>query len=128
MPNSVFGTFDTDSPNPPTFNSLNYLKTLPASIGQKFGDGQWHVVKMFSAQPLEPKLLNELYGEGNVGKTFEKVFLAYPKLDPIEDEKILAPIRPDESLFYVNGFERIISTMETSVRGFASSWVRRGAN
>lgn len=109
MPNEIFGTFTTPSTSKPKFNSLNYLKPLPPSIGTKFGEGTWHVVKMFSDRSLENEMLEALYGKGNVGKTVEKVWLAYPKLDPVGGEQDFAPVRPDEGLYYVNGFERLIS-------------------
>ncbi|GAA6000776.1 hypothetical protein JCM10207_004655 [Rhodosporidiobolus poonsookiae] len=113
MPNSIFGTFTTGSRSKPTFNSLNYLKPLSAEIGSKFGEGTWHVVKMFSSKSLEPEMLDALYGAGNVGKTVEKVWFAYPALQPVHSPQDFAPVRPDEGLYYVNGFERLISTMET---------------
>ncbi|GAA5851028.1 hypothetical protein JCM8547_009159 [Rhodosporidiobolus lusitaniae] len=113
MPNEIFGTFSTSSTSKPTFNSLNYLKPLPPSIGSKFGAGTFHVVKMFSDRSLEPELLDALYGRGNVAKTVEKIWLAYPKLQPVTSEHDFAPVRPDEGFYYVNGFERLISTMET---------------
>lgn len=117
MPNTIFGTFDTPSPSPPTFNSLNYLKPLPASIGARFGnDSTWHVVKMFSSYTLGESMLDDLFGRGNVGKKWEKVWASYPQLRPVESENELAPVRPDEGFYYVNGFERLISTMETEVR------------
>lgn len=124
MPTSIFSTFDTpptsNTSSFPAFNSLNYLRALPESIGTKFGEGQWHVVKMFSEHKLDKDLLAEVYGAGNVGKVWEKVFLAYPKLDPIvKEEGSLARVRVDEGVYYVNGFERLISTMETET---VASW------
>ncbi|GAA5896918.1 hypothetical protein JCM6882_007308 [Rhodosporidiobolus microsporus] len=113
MPNEVFGTFTTPSTSKPTFNSLNYLKPLPSDLGSRFGDGEWHVVKMFSDSPLSAETLEALYGAWNVGKTVEKVWKAYPKLEPVKQASDFAPVRPDEGLYYVNGFERLISTMET---------------
>ncbi|GAA6030143.1 hypothetical protein JCM8097_009283 [Rhodosporidiobolus ruineniae] len=118
MPNEIFGTFTTSSRSKPTFNSLNYLKALPASIGEqltaKYGTtGEHHVVKMFSAKPLEAELLDALYGRGNIAKTVEKRWLAYPKLQPVGSAADFAPVRPDEGLYYVNGFERLISTVSS---------------
>ncbi|TNY24016.1 Prenylcysteine lyase-domain-containing protein [Rhodotorula diobovata] len=113
MPNEIFGTFTTPSRHKPTFNSLNYLKALPASIGARFGEGTFHVVKMFSSRSLEPEMLDTLYGAGNVAKVVEKVWFAYPQLAPVRSEDDFAPVRPDEGLYYVNAFERLISTMET---------------
>lgn len=116
MPNEIFGTFTTPSRHKPTFNSLNYLKALPASIGARFGEGTFHVVKMFSSRSLEPEMLDALYGAGNVAKVVEKVWFAYPQLAPVRSQDDFAPVRPDEGLYYVNAFERLISTMETEVR------------
>ncbi|GAA5928944.1 hypothetical protein JCM10213_004946 [Rhodosporidiobolus nylandii] len=113
MPNSIFGTFSTPSTSKPSFNSLNYLKPLPASIGSRFGEGEFHVVKMFSEHKIEPAVLEALYGSGNVGKLVEKVWLAYPELDPVSSERDFAPVRPDDGLYYVNGFERLISTVSS---------------
>lgn len=109
MPNEIFGTFTTPSISKPKFNSLNYLKALPASLGARFGEGEFHVVKMFSDHSLEPEVLDALYGRGNVAKTVEKVWLAYPKLDPVGGQEDFAPVRPDDGVYYVNGFERLIS-------------------
>ncbi|GAA5831289.1 hypothetical protein JCM11251_007821 [Rhodosporidiobolus azoricus] len=113
MPNEVFGTFSTPSTSKPTFNSLNYLKSLPTHISSKFGEGVFHVVKMFSDETLGAEILEALYGKGNVAKTVEKVWKAYPKLEPVDKASDFAPVRPDEGLYYVNSFERLISTMET---------------
>lgn len=70
---AVFATFDTPSPSKPKFNSLNYLKQLSPEVGAKFGEGTWHVVKMFSKKKLDMVELEALFGEGNVGKMWEKV-------------------------------------------------------
>lgn len=45
-----------------------------------------------------------------------QVWDAYPQLDPVTADADYAPVRPDEGLYYVNAFERLISTMETEVR------------
>ncbi|ORY55012.1 Prenylcysteine lyase-domain-containing protein [Leucosporidium creatinivorum] len=117
MPKSIFASFDTPSAesSPPAFNSLNYLRQLSSHTSSKFGEGDWHVVKMFSKSKLSAEVLGEIFGgKENVGRSWEKVWLAYPKLKPIvEAEKELAPVRPDEGFYYSNGFERLISTMET---------------
>ncbi len=126
MPTSVFGTFDTASAVKPAFNSLNYLKPLSANVSERFtrrlredggewADGtEWHVVKMFSNASLSEELLVDIFGAGRVGKTVEKVWQSYPRLDPVSWEGEVADVRLDEGLYYVNGFERFISTMETS--------------
>ncbi|GAA6004134.1 uncharacterized protein JCM10292_005899 [Rhodotorula paludigena] len=114
MPNEIFGTFTTPSSSKPTFNSLNYIKALPASVGARFGEGTYHVVKMFSDHSLQRDMLEALYGERNVAKTVEKIWLSYPQLQPVTSDSDYAPVRPDEGFYYPNGFERLISTMETS--------------
>ena len=120
MPNEIFGTFTTSTRSKPTFNSMNYLKPLPAALGSRFGEGTFHVVKMFSSRSLEPEVLDALYGAGNVAKVVEKVWNAYPQLRPVKSQADFAPVRPDEGLYYVNGFERLISTMETEVRSIST--------
>lgn len=127
MPNEIFGTFTTPSSSKPTFNSLNYLKALPASVGARFGEGTYHVVKMFSDHSLQRDMLQALYGEHNVAKTVEKIWLSYPQLQPVTSDSDYAPVRPDEGFYYPNGFERLISTMETSVRRTSLSQLSRSA-
>ena len=126
MPTSVFGTFDTASPVKPAFNSLNYIKQLSPDVAARFtgrlradggawaNDTAWHVVKMFSNASMSEELLVDVFGAGKVGKTVEKVWLSYPHLDPVSWEGEVADVRLDEGLYYVNGFERFISTMEMS--------------
>ncbi|KAL8280860.1 hypothetical protein RQP46_006864 [Phenoliferia psychrophenolica] len=113
IPKAVFSTFDTTSQVKPKFNSLNYLKTLSEAQGAGFGEGEWHVVKMFSRGRMEDREVGRIFGEKNVGKVWRKIWSAYPKLDPIKSARDFAPVRPDEGFYYVNGFERLISTMET---------------
>lgn len=127
MPTSVFGTFDTESAKKPAFNSLNYIKSLSPDVAARFTDQlaagggdwpqgtEWHVVKMFSNASVSNTLLDEVFGAGTIGKTVEKVWLAYPRLSPVTwEEGELADVRLDEGLFYINGFERMISCMETA--------------
>ncbi|GAA6009828.1 hypothetical protein JCM11491_000830 [Sporobolomyces phaffii] len=116
-PNSIFSTFTTPSTSKPNFNSLNYLKPLPASIGLDFDPlgATVHVVKLFSAATLSTVELDGIFGRGNVLKTIEHVWQSYPRLDPVRSERDLAKVRleVDGGLYYVNGMERVISTMET---------------
>ncbi|BGP29569.1 hypothetical protein JCM10296v2_001308 [Rhodotorula toruloides] len=114
MPVEIFGTFTTSSSSKPTFNSLNYLRALSPETSARLGEGTFRVVKMFSDRPLEAEMLDDLFGQGNVAKTVVKRWLAYPKLEPVTREDDLAPVRPDEGLYYPNSFERLISTMETA--------------
>lgn len=114
---SVFSTFSTPSSlsSPPEFNSLSYILALPPSTSAKFGPGAYHVVKLFSAQPLSDQLAKDLFGETEVAKIVRKEWDAYPVLKPVTEEKEWALVRPDKGLYYVNAFERLISTMETEV-------------
>jgi len=126
VPNSIFSTFTTkqssNETRKPSFNSLNYLKPLRWELGFPYDptNSTVHVVKIFSSTSLLPNTtneLNDLFGEGNVLRVIEKEWLSYPKLSPIVDaEKELARVKLDEGLYYVNGMERLISTMETEVR------------
>ncbi|GAA5964487.1 hypothetical protein JCM3765_006303 [Sporobolomyces pararoseus] len=118
VPNSIFSTFTTPSTSKPKFNSLNYLKSLPRSISQQFDpctNSTVHVVKLFSKETLNEIELEGLFGKGNVlGKKIEKIWKAYPRLEPITNEKDLARVVLDrDGLYYVNSMERLISTMET---------------
>lgn len=117
VPISIFSTFDSPESylNPARFNSLNYMKVLQPSTSAKFGEGDWHVVKFFSSSPLSTSFLQTVFGETEVGKVWSKEWDAYPVLEPIMDDKELAKVRLDQGLYYVNGFERLISTMETEV-------------
>ena len=119
IPKSIFTTFSTSSSIAalkPLFNSLNYLKPLSAINSAKFGEGQFHVVKLFSAASLEENEIEKIFGRENVGKVVRKEWDAYPVLKPIEREEDFASVRPDQGLYYVNAMERLISTMETEVR------------
>ncbi|GAA5901766.1 uncharacterized protein JCM6883_000388 [Sporobolomyces salmoneus] len=120
VPNTIFSTFSTSSSSKPRFNSLNYLKRLPSTISAKFDpcNGERavvHVVKLFSKEELSEVELEGIFGKDNVLKKVEKVWNSYPRLDLITSGKELAGIRLDEDggLYYVNGMERLISTMET---------------
>ncbi|KAK4051274.1 hypothetical protein OIO90_004755 [Microbotryomycetes sp. JL221] len=143
VPKTIFTTYDTQTSrqqNKPEFNSLNYLQTLSDQTKEKFFNnvtGTLHVVKMFSMHPIMNNekgqiLLNNLFGPSNLIKVWSTSFLSYPKLDPVQmnsktngDQNLqqwksnFSSIRPDESVYYVNSFERLISTMETET---VSSW------
>ncbi|GAA5837448.1 hypothetical protein JCM3766R1_000446 [Sporobolomyces carnicolor] len=134
IPKSIFSTFTTDSTVKPEFNSLNYLQTLPLSVAREFDptlkaendakdlvktERGVHVVKLFSKDTLSTLDLERVFGVGNVLKTVEKVWHSYPVLNPIRSETDnLAKVRLDgetgsRGIFYVNGMESLISTMET---------------
>ncbi|GAA5936916.1 uncharacterized protein JCM15063_000100 [Sporobolomyces koalae] len=118
VPTSIFSTFSTESNSKARFNSLNYLKPLPASIGIRFdptNSSTVHVVKLFSKELLSEIELEAIFGTNNVLRTINKTWFAYPRLDPIVNpRKDLSPIRvSDDGFYYINAFERLISTMET---------------
>jgi prenylcysteine oxidase/farnesylcysteine lyase len=122
-PNSIFSTFTTSSTSKPKFNSLNYLKLLGPKLSAKFDPhnaeitvAKVHVVKIFSKNELTEIELQGMFGLKNVLKVFKKQWKSYPYLEPIQQQTSLAQIRLDEKgIYYVNGMERLISTMETEV-------------
>ncbi|KIM26015.1 hypothetical protein M408DRAFT_198508 [Serendipita vermifera MAFF 305830] len=83
----------------PEFNSLSYHRQLT--------NGEW-IVKIFSMQRVEDDWLLKVFG--NVGWVYRKVWDAYPQLPPTAK---FNPMKLDKNLYYVNGFETFISTMET---------------
>ncbi|GAA5822985.1 hypothetical protein JCM10212_006528, partial [Sporobolomyces blumeae] len=121
-PTTIFSTFNTASRTKPEFNSLNYLKTLPPSLGNRFlsrhsieARQRVHVVKLFSSRALatEQDLARIFGARNNVLKVVRKEWDAYPELAPVTSSRDLSRVRLDEGFYYVNGFERLISTMET---------------
>ncbi|KAG7929972.1 hypothetical protein KL925_000714 [Ogataea polymorpha] len=83
------------------FNSIGLV-----GYSEKF---QEYVYKVFSFQTLDEQLLHDIFG--NYSNKYEKIWYSYPYLNPISrfDEFKLA-----ENLYYLNGMEQFISTMETS--------------
>lgn len=82
---------------------------------------------MFSENKLEGGILEEIFEGGRVGKVWRKVWKAYPVLGRIGGREEVAEVRLDVGgLYYVNGFERLVSTMETEVSGsfFGRGWAR----
>lgn len=90
---------------------------------------------MFSEEALSDEFVARLFGEETVLRVWRKEWDAYPVLTPVTPEegegdsikgrtkKELAPVRLDQGSYYVNGFERLISTMETEVSLLSSSSV-----
>ena len=98
LPSSIL----TSAEYKPDFRSLTMLSV--DEHGQSF--------KMFSDEPLNDDLLNELFQ--NISMIQRKQWKSYPKMTPKNIQRwtaskfILLP-----GLFYVNAFEPMISTMET---------------
>ncbi|KLO11728.1 hypothetical protein SCHPADRAFT_941804 [Schizopora paradoxa] len=90
----------------PEFNSLSYLDVR--GVGQK---GEF-VVKIFSKKRLSDEWLAKMFGAGAVGWVHRKEWDAYPYLTP---SAYFTPIRLADSIYYVNGMETLVSTMETEI-------------
>ncbi|CAO1630352.1 unnamed protein product [Parajaminaea phylloscopi] len=90
------------------FNSLNYIAKLPK---RPDGGSPEHLVKIFSSERLSDDLLDEILGMDRIGWLHREEWDAYPVLSPTRN---FAAIEPDNGLFYVNAFEPLVSTMETS--------------
>lgn len=90
------------------FNSLNYIAKLPKRAK---GSDDEHLVKIFSREQLCDQLLDELFGLNRIGWIHREEWDAYPELHPTRD---FPAIQPDTGLFYINAFETLVSTMETS--------------
>ncbi|CAG7846092.1 SubName: Full=Related to prenylcysteine oxidase {ECO:0000313/EMBL:CCA66843.1} [Serendipita indica DSM 11827] len=86
---------------PPEFNSLSYHGKVAEDRDE------WNV-KIFSMQPLSDEWLHDVFG--HVGWVHRKEWDAYPRLPPTTRYN---PMKLDKNLYYVNGFESFISTMET---------------
>ncbi|MBW0463976.1 hypothetical protein O181_003691 [Austropuccinia psidii MF-1] len=93
----------------PVFNTVNYLKNL----GQKDGViGDMHIVKIFSEAPVTTGTLQKLFKhEQNLLWVKRLEWDAYPFLNPIQSD--FPPIQLTQGIYYVNGFESFMSTMET---------------
>ncbi|KAG8751744.1 hypothetical protein FRC14_007636 [Serendipita sp. 396] len=85
----------------PEFNSLSYHGRI------KEGVDEW-VVKIFSEERIEDEWLAGVFD--HVGWVHRKVWDSYPKLPPTTRYN---PMKLSDGLYYVNGFETFISTMET---------------
>ncbi|KAG7699935.1 hypothetical protein KL930_000622 [Ogataea haglerorum] len=100
------------------FNNKKTPQTVLTTGGDKFNSigfvgysdtYQEYVYKVFSYQSLDEQLLQGLFGK--YSNKYEKTWYSYPYLSPISkfDEFKLA-----DNLYYLNGMEQLISTMETS--------------
>jgi len=101
----------------PLFNSLNYLKNLGPKEGVV---GDMYIVKIFSEAPLSTSRLSKLFGSPqNLLWTKRIKWDAYPILAPLVSPSKYAPTKLGRRLYYVNGFESLVSTMETQT---LASW------
>ena len=121
VPSTIYSTFDKEGVRNPEFNSLVYGKKLSnhtsTAIDQERGTTNqvYYPVKLFSSSPPSATLLANLFGT-TIARVYRKEWDAYPVLSPIHHETDLSGIRIEQGIYYVNGFERLISTMETQVR------------
>ncbi|KAH9466280.1 hypothetical protein MJO28_001101 [Puccinia striiformis f. sp. tritici] len=101
----------------PIFNSLNYLRNL----GPKQDViGDMYIVKVFSEAPLSTNTLSKLFGSMENLLWIKRIkWDAYPILTPLRIPTTYAPTKLDKAIYYVNGFESLISTMETQT---VASW------
>ncbi|PLW06875.1 hypothetical protein PCANC_24990 [Puccinia coronata f. sp. avenae] len=101
----------------PLFNALNYHSNL----GPKEGViGDMYIVKMFSEAPLSTNILAKLFGSHDNLLWVKRIkWDAYPILSPLVPPTKYAPTKLGKRLYYVNGFESLISTMETQT---LASW------
>jgi len=88
----------------PEFNSLAFLDVK--GVGEK-GES---VVKIFSKKRISDEWLEKMFGPGTVGWVHRKEWDAYPYLTPTA---YFTPIQLAENIYYINGMETLVSTMET---------------
>lgn len=95
----------------PLFNSLNYLKKLGSKEGVV---GDLYIVKIFSEALMPTDTLSKLFGSSENLIWIKRIeWDAYPMLTPLRRSTNYPPTKLGERFYYVNGFESIISTMET---------------
>ncbi|KAK7205544.1 putative prenylcysteine lyase [Myxozyma melibiosi] len=91
--------------SPPLFNSVSIVRYIP-ELNQ-------YVYKIFSPSKMQPAFLQLLFEQGaEFPWVYEKVWNPYPRMDTIEefqDWKV-----HEDGIWYLNGMEQFISTMETS--------------
>ncbi|EGF97645.1 uncharacterized protein MELLADRAFT_79816 [Melampsora larici-populina 98AG31] len=114
MPKTIYSTMMRNvlgKGQRPIFNSLSYLRNMGPKVGVI---GDLHIVKLFSEATLSTETLGEIFNlPQNLIWVKRIEWDAYPVLNPIVDVNQLAPMKLDEGLYYINGFERLMSTMET---------------
>ncbi|KAH9823913.1 Prenylcysteine lyase-domain-containing protein [Melampsora americana] len=114
MPKTIYSTMMRNllgKGQRPIFNSLSYLRNMGPKVGVI---GDLHIVKLFSEATLSTETLGEIFNlPQNLIWVKRIEWDAYPVLNPIVDVNQLAPMKLDQGLYYINGFERLMSTMET---------------
>ncbi|KAK9467933.1 Prenylcysteine lyase-domain-containing protein [Lipomyces arxii] len=90
---------------PPIFNSISIIRYIPET--------KEYVYKIFSPSKITPSFLQLIFLPGaEFGWVYEKTWKPYPKLDPVAkftDWKL-----DEDGIWYLNGIEQFISTMETA--------------
>ncbi|KAG8873326.1 hypothetical protein FRB97_006832 [Tulasnella sp. 331] len=90
----------------PEFQSISRYNTFEIN-GRKE-----NIFKIFSLEERSDEWLDETFGADTIGWVHRKEWDSYPKLVPRNE---YPPIKADQGLWYVNGMEAWISTMETEV-------------
>ncbi|KAK9374308.1 Prenylcysteine lyase-domain-containing protein [Lipomyces chichibuensis] len=109
VPAMIFTTLPDDeqagSHVRPWFNAISIIHYIP--------DRKEYVYKIFSPSRITPEFLRLIFDKGaEFSWVYEKIWDAYPRLDPISnfsDWKV-----DNGGIWYLNGIEQFISTMETS--------------
>ncbi|CAH7671177.1 prenylcysteine oxidase [Phakopsora pachyrhizi] len=101
----------------PIFNSLNYIR----NIGKREGViGDMNVVKIFSEGEMSDETLGELFKSSENILWLKRIeWDSYPILNPLKSKSSFTPTKLADSFYYLNGFESLISTMETQT---VSAW------
>ncbi|KAG0148773.1 hypothetical protein CROQUDRAFT_40720 [Cronartium quercuum f. sp. fusiforme G11] len=114
MPKTIYSTMMRNvlgKGQRPIFNSLSYLRNLGPKVGII---GDLHVVKLFSEAPLPTETLAQIFNSSSNLIWVKRIeWDAYPVMNPVSEPSQLAPIQLDDGIYYANGFERLMSTMET---------------
>ncbi|KAK9356472.1 Prenylcysteine lyase-domain-containing protein [Lipomyces doorenjongii] len=89
----------------PWFNSISIIRYIP--------ERKEYVYKIFSPSRISPEFLQLIFDKGaEFNWVYEKIWNAYPRLDPISD---FSDWKVDnDGIWYLNSIEQFISTMETS--------------
>ncbi|KAK9452965.1 Prenylcysteine lyase-domain-containing protein [Dipodascopsis uninucleata] len=106
IPNVLLTTLPQGSNRmPPLFNSISIVRYIP--------ERKEYVYKIFSPTKIQDGFLDLMFDKnGNITWKYEKIWYAYPRLDRIDQ---FTPFKTKlEGIWYLNGMEQFISTMETS--------------
>ncbi|KAK9479350.1 Prenylcysteine lyase-domain-containing protein [Lipomyces japonicus] len=95
---------DFTSHPPPLFNSISIVRYIPQT--------KEYVYKIFSLTRIKPQFLQLIFEDGaEFNWSYEKIWKPYPVLKPTNQ---FEKFKLDNGLWYLNGIETFISTMETS--------------